>query len=174
MGAQKPFDGLRLRLGSCWEEWKRKVFPWRRVIWFALQTNQWFLTYIRPPNIWLLTTFLIKREIFHNVYEKNWQKCKTILVITYLFEYSLLVGAIACYYHKQEDVLDFIQKLKLRYNFGNKNSWRVSQKNRPPIQRAVRNCVKDLSQIELEETVLHDLIILHAMIAVTTVQTKTV
>jgi len=46
----------------------------------------------------------------------------------------------------------------------------VSQKNRPPIQRAVRNCVKDLSQIELEETVLHDLIILHAMIAVTTVQ----
>ena len=46
----------------------------------------------------------------------------------------------------------------------------MSQKNRPPIQRAVRNCVKDLSQIELEETVLHDLIILHAMIAVTTVQ----
>ena len=105
---------------------------------------------------------------------KNWQKCKTMIVITYLFGYSLLVGAIACYYHKQEDVLDFIQKLELRYNFGNKNSWRVSQKNRPPIQRAVRNCVKDLSQIELEETVLHDLIILHAMIAVTTVQTKTV
>ena len=45
-----------------------------------------------------------------------------MIVITYLFEYSLLVGAIACYYHKQEDVLDFIQKLKLRYNFGNKNS----------------------------------------------------
>ena len=76
MGPQKPFKGLRLRLGSCWEEWKRKVFPWRRVIWFALQTNQWFLTYIRPPNIWLLTTFLIKRELFHNFYEKIGKNAK--------------------------------------------------------------------------------------------------
>jgi len=45
-----------------------------------------------------------------------------VRTIPRLFSTCLLVGAIACYYHKQEDVLDFIQKLKLRYNFGNKNS----------------------------------------------------
>ena len=43
---------------------RERYFPEIRCIWFALQSNQWFLTYKLPPNNWLLTTQFSSADFF--------------------------------------------------------------------------------------------------------------
>ena len=48
-------DPLRLRLGSCWVEWKRKVFPqWGGI---DVPSSKSMMSYLSgQPNVWLLGT----------------------------------------------------------------------------------------------------------------------